>query len=67
MKLWNAKIRKLISSTVSFQGEKHSRVGTVLACLADVYTQRGIKKGESGDVILVEVRFFELNYEINVD
>ncbi|CAM6087823.1 unnamed protein product [Calypogeia fissa] len=48
-----AYLTKALTRAEQINGEKHPRVGAVLVCLADVYAQRGIKKG-SGDTILTE-------------
>eukprot|EP00850_Spirogloea_muscicola_P008819 SM000048S16531 [mRNA] locus=s48:218276:223505:- [translate_table: standard] len=48
-----AKLAEALSHAEEINGEKHPRVGVVLAALASVYDQRGRARG-SGDVIMAE-------------
>ena len=49
--------------TKYYAGDRHPRVGMVLACLADVYAWRGKAKG-TGDIIITEVSRFSKRYYV---
>lgn len=48
------KITEALSLAEKINGDRHARVGIILACLADVYARRGITKGSGDSFIIAE-------------